>query len=152
MLAVCSVNTVRDRVEPEVLLRFLTTVQVHAHQLAVAPGNTLHLAHSRYLTIAVQNGPERSAVWILVPRLSSSVALCRCLGFSVPPQVVMWKVSVADCHMVVLTSRVLVSLQCGEPVCKTGTYHGAECPALFFFFSFFNIYFETVLLSCPGWP
>lgn len=45
VLAVHSVNTMKDQVEPEVLLMFLTTVQVHAYQLAMAPGNTLHPAH-----------------------------------------------------------------------------------------------------------
>lgn len=47
VLALHSVNTVKDQVELEVLVMFLTTVQVHAYQLAMAPGNTLHPAHSR---------------------------------------------------------------------------------------------------------
>lgn len=47
VLAVHSVNTVKDQVELEVLVMFLTTVQVHAYQLAMAPRNALHPAHSR---------------------------------------------------------------------------------------------------------
>ena len=47
VLALHSVTPVEGWVESKVLPMFLTTVQVLAHQLPMAPGNTPHQAHSR---------------------------------------------------------------------------------------------------------